>query len=690
MIFFQFWYCFLCLTQSGTSAYYFATGLEADYVKIWNNSIEKNHLGEEKKGISIDFNQNVNVLIGSNEDKQVFSWELNKDMVKHTSKESQTANSVAFINDTHFIAGYINYFIIYAVNNMTKAFSLINNSLGTIESIKILKNSHKVLVGSKEGYISVFCLRTQQILKVNKMASIIWDIDLIDENFIVSQCVDKHICSHKINHTNSINIDKQKDYNTEIFAIKIINPDRVALGANGNKLIIINFSSLTSEEIASGPTIKCLEYFGDDVIGSGSDNNFLVFWNSSKLTKLKEFNLQSKILALKNLQNFAFNTEEKSTEFTTRMLPSQSSILNEKITNLTSDYSTTPIQINEPSIKNILSLTSSQNNDQTSSQNNDQTSSQIIPSSLEQSTSDYSTTPIQINEPSIKNILSLSSSQNNDQTSSQNNDQTSSQIIPSLLEQSTPDYSTTPIHTRDNESLSSNYVQITSDYKETITDIPNSNTTRSYRNGTVDFLFGNQDIQLVIGILESTLDMTDCLLNCSGHGSCKLIDSTKFICDCFENYAGSTCQINTLPCASNPCRNNSTCTIHLTNKTYSCQCSANNNGTSLFYGKNCEYKIDVCANETCSKQGVCNEKGDKAKCKCFNYYSGEKCEIESNEMKAIKTVIKTSYIIAGIILISLFLLIIGCDLSNICCKKKKNKKRVIAHTKVVKYQYVNN
>ncbi|RNA17427.1 neurogenic locus Notch isoform X3 [Brachionus plicatilis] len=138
-------------------------------------------------------------------------------------------------------------------------------------------------------------------------------------------------------------------------------------------------------------------------------------------------------------------------------------------------------------------------------------------------------------------------------------------------------------------------------------------------------------------ITKLNLDINSCLTNCSGNGKCKLTNSLKFECECFANYAGPHCQINSLPCYSNPCRNNGTCIDDILKKIYQCDCFFYANRSSLFYGRNCENKINLCQNETCSGNGVCHDYGYEAKCRCFQKYYGEKCQIESNEIRVIKT-----------------------------------------------------
>ncbi|CAF0942778.1 unnamed protein product [Brachionus calyciflorus] len=131
---------------------------------------------------------------------------------------------------------------------------------------------------------------------------------------------------------------------------------------------------------------------------------------------------------------------------------------------------------------------------------------------------------------------------------------------------------------------------------------------------------------------DKKVDLNDCLSNCSGNGEC-VYEKERYLCQCLKEYTGSNCQINIEPCFSNPCRNNGTCINNLALKTYSCECFKEiEQEKSLFYGYNCEFKVDICKNETCSNHGVCYDEKNEPKCKFFNYYLGEKCEICSSEI----------------------------------------------------------
>lgn len=207
-----------------------------------------------------------------------------------------------------------------------------------------------------------------------------------------------------------------------------------------------------------------------------------------------------------------------------------------------------------------------------------------------------------------------------------------------------------------------------------------STVSTKFINSLQIFSINDLNLSKLVFILTKNADQNDCLRNCSGNGFCKNVQNNKYICECFENFAGPTCQINLLPCSSNPCLNNGTCINQLENKTFFCKCCLGKNQSILYYGKNCEKKIDLCTNETCSKHGICYESDYETKCKCFNGYLGQKCEKESNDIKIRKFVIKTSTIIAILTIFSFYIICLVCDYFTLKSesaekKVKKSKKK---------------
>lgn len=136
--------------------------------------------------------------------------------------------------------------------------------------------------------------------------------------------------------------------------------------------------------------------------------------------------------------------------------------------------------------------------------------------------------------------------------------------------------------------------------------------------------------------------------------------------------AGSSCEIDIRGCTPKPCQNNGTCTEVIIpgqeDQGFTCNCSS-----PVFFGIRCEQKINVCWNKTCSYSGKCFDNASNLKhfqvrvfdllrksikfffqffqlaipiCKCFKYFSGEDCEIKSDELKAMKQTAAVASVVA--------------------------------------------
>ena len=200
-------------------------------------------------------------------------------------------------------------------------------------------------------------------------------------------------------------------------------------------------------------------------------------------------------------------------------------------------------------------------------------------------------------------------------------------------------------------------------------------------------------------LLNASYDLAGCLVNCTNHGVCKYVSlDNNFICSCNSAYhIGTACQIDTRPCSLNPCLNDAACIDessslfqNLTNKynkTYICMCP------QYYDGPNCESKLDLCQNETCSNNGNCIDNKNNVSCECFYLYEGAKCSIQSVELELIKTVSFTSFMIAIIAIVSTYCLIFCCDVSKYCIKTKmfanRRKREVNSRSKIKNLIYKN-
>lgn len=216
-----------------------------------------------------------------------------------------------------------------------------------------------------------------------------------------------------------------------------------------------------------------------------------------------------------------------------------------------------------------------------------------------------------------------------------------------------------------------------------------------------EFTLSSLSLETYVSILNSNYDVSDCIVNCTSHGRCKYGGGNAFICVCEPNYVGPTCHVNILPCSHTPCLNNATCFDYstlgslptLANLTtvdsYYCECG------KLYYGTNCENKVDVCLNETCSGNGRCQNVNDMPTCNCFSLFSGNHCEIVSDRQKTVKSVSSTTSTVAIALMASFVLLVVLSDfvkLVNRVLKKSSKSKfetRIPKRKLTKKYIYVN-
>jgi hypothetical protein len=167
-----------------------------------------------------------------------------------------------------------------------------------------------------------------------------------------------------------------------------------------------------------------------------------------------------------------------------------------------------------------------------------------------------------------------------------------------------------------------------------------------------------ENIQQLLNILQSNSDISSCLSNCSNQGICKLSNNQTYICECNANFMGKSCQTDQRPCSqSNKCLNNGTCTNSQDLTSFTCKCQEG----SPFYGQYCENMRNLCGNVTCSSHGHCIQNLNETKCKCFNGFKGDKCEIEGNTVKILQGIQWLSIAICIFSIVLFWLLVITSD-----------------------------
>ena len=110
------------------------------------------------------------------------------------------------------------------------------------------------------------------------------------------------------------------------------------------------------------------------------------------------------------------------------------------------------------------------------------------------------------------------------------------------------------------------------------------------------------------------------------------------------------------PCSFNPCLNYVNCeSLLLSSSSFDFKCFCKDG----FYGKRCQHKINLCENETCSGNGICqvisnnqSKYGESIECKCFGMgqFEGKSCETKTTKAIIRIIAIKTTSFIAIIII----------------------------------------
>ncbi|KAJ8394223.1 hypothetical protein AAFF_G00048060 [Aldrovandia affinis] len=106
------------------------------------------------------------------------------------------------------------------------------------------------------------------------------------------------------------------------------------------------------------------------------------------------------------------------------------------------------------------------------------------------------------------------------------------------------------------------------------------------------------------------------------HGACE----KAWQCLCEQGWVGSQCDVDTHPCSSEPCSNNSTCT-ETGDGGYVCVCARG------YTGDNCHLRTGPCLTNgsPCQNQGTCTDDDGLAahsSCLCPAGFAGDFCEID--------------------------------------------------------------
>ena len=138
------------------------------------------------------------------------------------------------------------------------------------------------------------------------------------------------------------------------------------------------------------------------------------------------------------------------------------------------------------------------------------------------------------------------------------------------------------------------------------------------------------DMSIAIDIESSTCSPRTCAnalhSPCLNNATCTDI-APSYNCSCTENYFGAGCQYSD-GCSSNPCQNDGTCFVDLTNvNQFTCMCVEGYEGTF------CEALVSPCDSNLCSSGSTCIDVGDGVNfmCQCAPGFTGALCDADINE-----------------------------------------------------------
>ncbi|CAF0761751.1 unnamed protein product [Brachionus calyciflorus] len=589
------------------------TGGESGNVKHWNGTNLLKTLSAGGIVLSIDVSLNKNFAVIGTQTKKVIVWNLLTGTDNERS-ETKEVYSVLIINSTHFLAGnegYINYINLQNLNDNKK----VTKAFGIIRDMKLI-SLNEILIASMGNKVLLYSILTDSIISTKATTNEVWTLDILSRDIIVAQCESTKLCLLKINDINYFEKINEITIGAIVKAIKIINQNLVVFGSDDTYLKIWNLTSNTMTQYTSiDKNYYSFEILNSNIFLAATHEGIIQKWGSTVTNYITESD--KKIYVIKNLDlisnlmklilasqsttsttSTTFKTTEIATTKANTIILKTSSLTN--VHDSTSQSTTTTPEHQTTFIKTTIVLTDNNfdTTDQTSTLTSDypiETTQQktVFMNDVHDSTSQSTTTTPEHQTTFIKTTIVLTD--NNLDTTDQTSTLTSDYPI-ETTQQKTKSFFRTDIHST--FAYFANDLTIQNDFF-----LVPSFFNLSLNNGL--FLFDQLNVEIILNILVSyKIDLNYCLGNCSGNGFCQLLDSFKFVCVCFPNNYGDSCQLKQVGCL---CKNNASCINN------TCVCPSENGHTSPFYGKYCELKIDVCVNESCSNNGICYDDGFNSK-----------------------------------------------------------------------------
>ncbi|RNA15168.1 hypothetical protein BpHYR1_001840, partial [Brachionus plicatilis] len=480
--------------------------------------------------LSLDARIDINVVVAGRTGKDIFIWFYKNGTVLQPDTENHVY-SVMILNDTHFLAGYRNKIILWSLDLQTEI-SIQNTNFNEVRVLKVLKLD-KIVIALSRGKIFAYSLKDLTMLSSYDLGTQninIRSIDVLNRHFIVSKCSAK-MCILGLNSSNSFYLEKEKNFNRNVRAIKILNESFIVLGGCG-----IGYWNLESDILYypyqqyCDDDINTIEVSSSDVFITGHEDGRIKLWNSTKITIIKNLiTTHEKILGMVNLnkpeliflttKNWINNMLElKTTHFPIKSESTSSEVMTSMAEFDTSKIQTTTIAKNEMTLFKSYKIQNTFLTLESTSKHGLITSSKEETSTLTEPTQ-IELTNNEISKPLTDKIqntfLTLeSTSKHGLMTSSKEETSIASQSSRTYFQ--TTDNFTPSITTQAQKEITTNVIKIPSTDKSAEA---KSNLSIIFKNLSLGefFQFESLDIGLIMDLSQLNLDMNDCLSNCSGN-----------------------------------------------------------------------------------------------------------------------------------------------------------------------------
>ncbi|XP_052258974.1 mucin-like protein isoform X1 [Dreissena polymorpha] len=120
-----------------------------------------------------------------------------------------------------------------------------------------------------------------------------------------------------------------------------------------------------------------------------------------------------------------------------------------------------------------------------------------------------------------------------------------------------------------------------------------------------------------------TTDINECASNPCKNGSTCNDRINNYTCTCAPGLAGQNCDQDINECASSPCQHGATCQDQTNG--FTCSCVAG------YTGVRCETNVNECASNPCKNGGACSDRVNNYTCTCAPGWAGGNCDINIDE-----------------------------------------------------------